>query len=374
MENVSPAEVNGNLHHVQPSQNPLAAVAQVELLAERGWKLFPCAPRSKKPIFSDFFAKASSDPLTISGWAAKYPDCNWAVVTGPRSRVFVLDVDGEKGRASLATLEGKHGPLPDTLTSRTGRADSGEHRWFNWPPDRNIRSRTSHPAEKLDVRGAGGYVIVPPSIHETGRIYQWENSSRPPADAPDWLLDLLTEKSCTDSREPSPKMKVLKEGRRNVGLFRRACAMRSRGALQEEIERRLLNENNDACVPPLLLDEVRRIAASAARYPPGGLLGTAWKKVLNEPHSRGYEQFLALARHLQLARPGQSIALPLESIGKQMDCHRTQVGRWRRRAEREGWLILHEKYIRNKKAALYFFSPNLSPYQCLPIKQTELSP
>jgi hypothetical protein len=106
---------------------------ELERLAQRGWRLLPCVAGGKTPLLKRWPALASSDLVTVKVWAAQYPNCNWGMATGAVSGVFVLDVDGEAGRASLAKLEAQYGPLPVTLTSRTGRVDGGEHRWFNFP-------------------------------------------------------------------------------------------------------------------------------------------------------------------------------------------------------------------------------------------------
>jgi len=332
----------------------------IQRLAQRGWRLLPCAVRGKAALLKRWPTLASSDLAAIQEWAAKNPECNWGVATGPGSRVFVLDVDGETGKASLAALERQQGPLPITLVSLTGRGDGGEHRWFNYPAASEIRGSTGKLGEGLDTRGAGGYVIVPPSIHETGRAYRWIDPEQSIADAPSWLLDLLSGNSRTTGNPRAVHTRILVEGSRNDTLFRFGCAMRRRGATQEQIERRLLHKNDAECKPPLTADEVRKITASSARYEPGGPdpLESAWNAVLNEPHPSGYEQFLALARNLQLARPGLTIALPLIRIGGLMECDWTQVRRWRKRAVSKGWLCLKERDIPHVQAALYIFNEN----------------
>ena len=108
----------------------------IERLAQRGWRLLPCAVRGKAALLKRWPTSASFDFAAIQEWAARNPECNWGVATGPYSGVFVLDLDGEAGKASLAELEARHGPLPVTLISLTGRDDGGEHRWFNYPTGR----------------------------------------------------------------------------------------------------------------------------------------------------------------------------------------------------------------------------------------------
>ena len=81
----------------------------------------------------------------------------------------MLDIDGDDGEASLRKLEAEHGALPDSVESITGK---GRHVWFriNGSP---IRNSASTIAPGIDVRGDGGYVLAPPSIHPSGKAYAW---------------------------------------------------------------------------------------------------------------------------------------------------------------------------------------------------------
>src|SRR5271170_1682009 len=174
--------------------------------ARRGWHMLPChsAPGGKCSCGkSDCHSpgkhsridgwpdNATIDEKQIDAWVARWPNCSWAVPTGPKSGMLVLDVDGEAGRASLAVLEEKYGPLPTTLTSTTGR---GAHRWFRYPAGRTVRNSAGKLGLGLDVRGDGGCVIVPPSIHANGTPYRWLAPNESIADAPEWLLELIAER------------------------------------------------------------------------------------------------------------------------------------------------------------------------------------
>jgi hypothetical protein len=163
-------------------------------LTAEGYNVFPCAPRSKDPLKgSHGFEDATTNPATIRrrfGCAQNY---NLAVRTGMASRIWVLDIDPRHGGdKSLAELERAHGALPPTRTVKTG---DGWHLW--WRTDCPVPS--SHPkrpiAPGIDAKGDPGYVLVPPSIHPSGRTYEWL-SSDPPATAPNWLVRL--------TRKPPP--------------------------------------------------------------------------------------------------------------------------------------------------------------------------
>jgi hypothetical protein len=208
----------------------------------------------------------------------------------------------------------------------------------------------------LDVRGAGGYVLLPPSVHPDGAIYRWKDADAEIKSAPSWLLEKITSPA---QRAPiAADISILPQGRRNDGLTRLGGALRRKGAAQAEIETALRKANERRCRPALPDAEIRKIAESVSRYLPGGpdSLETAWRAIQNEVHPSRYTSFLALCRHLQAARPpGFPIALPLERIGSLMACHWTQVRRWRRRAVSGGQLRPVERYVKKRKAAQYAY-------------------
>jgi hypothetical protein len=112
------------------------------------------------------------------------------------SHVFVVDVDGLDAEAELKKLEDRHDALPRTTESLTAR---GRHLYFAWP-DRPVRNSASKIAPGIDVRGAGGYVLCPPSIHPSGKAYSWSvDSADKFASAPQWLLAKITAPTSRDN-------------------------------------------------------------------------------------------------------------------------------------------------------------------------------
>jgi hypothetical protein len=329
-----------------------AGLEQVLTLADdRGWPLFPCAERGKTPLIGDWPRRASSHADVISRWAKKHERCNWAVPTGPASGVFAIDVDGEVGENSFCALVELYGTWSQTLTAITGR---GRHFYFDFPASGTIRNSSGKLGAGIDVRGDGGYCIIPPSTHPSGAVYEWNGNSQV-ATAADWLL-----KSITSAARPaveSNEIGILPEGRRNDGLTRLAGAMRRRGKSRSEIEYELLAANLRRCRPPLSDDEVMKIAASVARYAAGGLdpLEAAWQATQGHGGSN-YERFLALAAHLQEQRPGQAVALPLERIASLLRVHWNSVGYYRSKAVASGILHPAGDYIPHRRAGLYRFS------------------
>lgn len=158
-----------------------------EALVRRGWAVHPLLARSKKPpARSRGFYDATRDVAQVRDWWAAQPSRNIGIRTGSASRIWVLDVDGPRGESSLAELEREHGPVMATFTVRTG---NGRQMYFAWPVEVEVRNDTDlRPG--IDVRGEGGYVVGPGSVHPSGRIYEIAVDA-PVAAAPPWLLDLV---------------------------------------------------------------------------------------------------------------------------------------------------------------------------------------
>jgi putative DNA primase/helicase len=186
-------------------------------LAKRGFAVFPCWENAKEPLTPNGFKDASKDPAVILGWWRRYLNANVGVACGAVSGKFVVDVDvkGDRdGEADLRLLEKEHGALPATVESIT--PSRGRHLWFNMPEDRRVPSKVGWPADGLDIRGDGGYVVVPPSyVIEKKKGYEgpyvWSVDCAPAfADAPAWLLDLVCEGK--KERKPPGYFKELSEG------------------------------------------------------------------------------------------------------------------------------------------------------------------
>ena len=145
--------------------------------------MFPLVPRDKVPLLSKAkggkgLHDATTDAVTIAGWWTQYPDANVGIATGAASGVVVVDVDGEAGEAALA----QYGPLPATVESRTGK---GRHLLYTGSDVRNSAGKLG---PQLDVRGDGGYIVAPPSIHPNGHAYRWATAGTPgPGQAPAYM-------------------------------------------------------------------------------------------------------------------------------------------------------------------------------------------
>src|SRR5690606_31502772 len=105
--------------------------------------------------------------------------------------MVVVDLEG-KARAEVEGIMGKR--FPDTMASATPGRGGGEHLWFTRDPSHPIRNRVKlfgASGPHVDIRTKGGYVIVPPSLHPSGKRYRWANEHRIEK-APDWLIEMCT--------------------------------------------------------------------------------------------------------------------------------------------------------------------------------------
>src|ERR1700730_6862814 len=168
-------------------------------LADLGFLIVPMCPgtgctpecpekkRGKHPLCTHGTNAASRGFSTISQWYSRWPNASVGIVHGPQSKSFVVDLDGDEGRAALELLEQQHGKLPDTLTCITSR---GCHMYFRHPGSW-VYSRPL--AKCLDIKGDNGVSVVPPSIHKPGHRYKWASGGTAEiAEAPAWLLTLVT--------------------------------------------------------------------------------------------------------------------------------------------------------------------------------------
>ena len=95
---------------------------EVRAAAGRGWRVFPVkAGQKAPPLLSDWPRKASRSLHQIEAWTRLYLDCNWALACGPDSGVYVLDIDGPEGKASIDAWERRGWNLPVTRTHKTTR-------------------------------------------------------------------------------------------------------------------------------------------------------------------------------------------------------------------------------------------------------------
>ena len=224
-----------------------------------------CEHPGKHPRTVHGFKDASKSRSQVAAWWKQWPKANIGMPTGEASGFLVLDIDPRNGGSeSFESLIVKHGRLPSTAEQITG--GGGRHVFLRHP---GLAAKASL-APGIDVKSNGGYVILAPSLHPSGNVYQWDGIAGAkallnPAEIPAWLIKLLSgaRSGTLVSQAEGTKWP---HGERNRRLTSLAGTMRGRGMSKDAVEAALLVENTKRCEPPLTKAEVQRIAASVAKY------------------------------------------------------------------------------------------------------------
>jgi hypothetical protein len=185
------------------TNNPPDTLAAALNLANRGFPIIPIRPKQKHPPMAAWQHAATTNPETLANWfGGLYRNHGLGVATGhntpqnPDRYLFVLDIDEHNAETSggdtLHELCRTYGQLPTTVEAHTG--SGGRHLYFTSPaPLRNDAGRKL--GAGIDIRGEGGQVLAPPTIHPNGNPYVWDLENHPDttpvAHAPQWLIALL---------------------------------------------------------------------------------------------------------------------------------------------------------------------------------------
>ena len=279
---------------------------------------------------------ASTAPDKLREWFDGKP-YNLGIATGAGSGFFALDRDDKDGGdVTLAEWEAEHGSLPGTLTQRTG---NGVHYLFQMPDGIEIRNSQKKLAKGIDIRGTGGYICAAPTIHFSGRQYEWigcelMDASRIAA-PPSWLITKIQsaapKKANVMPASPfPPNIPPLPPGPfclpvavndgegRETTILSYAGQLRGKGLDQATIERTLLDYNTLHVSPPLaddvVLDRARRYQAN---LPPEGAAAandTDW------PDPQKLDESLPPVPPFPIKLLPKQIAAYVQDVAERMSC------------------------------------------------------
>lgn len=248
--------------------------------AERGWRVIPlfeplpsggcacgnekCAAIGKHPRIGNWQNDASSDPDQVRRWWSKWPPANVGGLTG--DKFDVLDQDHQEAIQEVETLwwNHEHSDPKSLPSSYTGK---GLHTFFAATGmGRHIGFRPG-----LDWMGRDGFIVLPPSRHRNGGLYEWRVGAAGalPA-APPWLRAMVEGRTKTGvglADGPIP------EGRRNDTLYRVGGYLRRQGFGRGAIEATLLTLARGFCAPPYRDEEWVIEAAKRLALLPAGPVG-----------------------------------------------------------------------------------------------------
>lgn len=239
--------------------------------AKRGWSVFPVR-KNKTPYTNNGFKDATTDTQVITNWWKKFPDANVAIATGSKSNGLVIidiDIDEDKGIHGDESFQdwcNDEGLYIDSLTAVSGRG--GKHLYFTSTEKYGCKIGA---LPGVDIKGEGGYIIAPPSIHENGNAYFFDGDEdedeivclQEDSDAEYFFNEMF--KGSSGDNKPLEIPKEVNEGNRNDMLFKMASSLQAKGVEDDVILATLQGYNEKNCCPPLSDEELEGIVANVLR-------------------------------------------------------------------------------------------------------------
>jgi hypothetical protein len=256
-------------------QFPSAKAAAQFYQFEHGWSVMPIGrPTDRGEPKAPYLGAGEIIPLRtnaldvdgITAVWSMFPQAGVAVLTGKLSNLSVIDVDFDKKIEGVPAPDSKlayHGDIPtNTLTARTG--SGGLHFFFKHSPKADGRKELR---PHIDLKSEGGYIILPPSIHKSGRQYEWLNDL-PIADFPEHLLEnrIQSQRSVGSARSYWDKLiHGLAEGedggRNNYMASVAGTCFKNNISVEDAIK--FLIPFGQVCKPPVDLETIERTVRSA---------------------------------------------------------------------------------------------------------------
>jgi hypothetical protein len=201
--------------------------------ADHGWKVFPLRPRTKEPFGFLGVYNATDDLAQIDQWWTRWPQANVGLHCGG-SGLLALDLDEYKDSFAGASFLSRDDE--ETVTNLTG--SGGTHLLYATPAGAKYTNATGNLPSGIDVRGHGGYIVVPPSVHPNGNVYRWEMGYGPHEMAvrplPEPLRVILDEARAHQRTVGPPDSYAVKAAQRIVEAVIRRMELAALGPMEYE--------------------------------------------------------------------------------------------------------------------------------------------
>ncbi|MEQ8784656.1 MAG: bifunctional DNA primase/polymerase [Pirellulaceae bacterium] len=158
------------------------------------FSIVPQLPGAKAPClkWKPFQERRATTEECFHWWHAQWPDAGVAIVLGPVSNLFVVDVDGTAAHQELVRRLGK---VPRAPKVKSGSGKKHRYHLFFRHPDLTTKAKATPWHPQLEFRGQGGIVIAPPSLHKSGKRYRWAQGRSlddlAPPELPEAIVDAL---------------------------------------------------------------------------------------------------------------------------------------------------------------------------------------
>lgn len=260
-----------------------------------GFFVLPLIPGEKNPYVKWKYRREDRPKADeIKAWWQQYPQAQIGMVCGKYSGVDIIDFDGVEVRPLFESLISD---LPETYSQTTGRLDGGEHVFFkhNGAAFKNISKPLLPDGRKInvDLRTNGGLIVLAPSVHKSGKRYEWGDLNPLNMDClEDELCDMppdavaFFEKSSNGGADNEEGKRVdidnvlqgVPQGSRDNALFSYACSARARSLKYSEAKLIILEAAKN-CKPPISETIALQKLDQGWKYEPGKSV----EAVLEEP-------------------------------------------------------------------------------------------
>lgn len=237
----------------------------------RNWSVIPLRYKDKRPsVRWQEFQHRRPSVEDIKSWQTRWSTINLGIVTGIISGIVVVDIDPKhSGDDSLASLEESNSDLPKTVEAITG--GGGHHLYFTHPG--GVIHNKVGLAPGIDIRGDGGFVVAPPSMHVSGARYSWAPGHSPEQielmPLPEWLLTMITgeDRRAGHSRDHWCNLvkQPVAEGERKKTIVSMADHLLWHGVDPDIVMEMLLCWNKIRCNPPLAEEDVVKTVEGTTR-------------------------------------------------------------------------------------------------------------
>jgi hypothetical protein len=255
--------------HVAISPSRCELFARASEYVARGWSVLPLRGKVSTIPWQEFQTRRPS-PLELSSWflETSQPPTGIGIVAGRVSRLVVVDCDTQAD----ATFWNSHYPASSLIVETGG---GGSHFYYASPVDVTVRNRVKVLGRCIDIRGDGGYVVAPPSLHRSGKRYAWlttKGSERLTEFSPTWVEDsspIISLPQTTATRNVRRVVAYIRRIEAVAGngghnaTFRAACKLRDAGMPVDEALAVLERWNETNAMPPWSSVELRHKILSA---------------------------------------------------------------------------------------------------------------
>lgn len=222
----------------------------IGLYLKSEWEIVPFEPRGKRPVMNlPLWRQKYATASAALNYFHEHQDVNVGLVV---QGMTVVDLDTKEVPGEFSCRE-----FDDTLTSETS---SGFHFFFEADPV--VKTSVKVFSSRVDTRCGGSFVVLPPSVHESGFPYQWVTcgglEKLPVKFRQDWRKNYFNRGNFQTFSLPAD----IPQGARNDTLFRYGRSLRKRGHTFAEIEFELNQTNALRCQPQLDSLEMRRLTRS----------------------------------------------------------------------------------------------------------------